>query len=126
MEKIIMEAIDKHGFPIVMCLLIGYIAYKIVTDRIKKQDERIDKMENRNQEDRQCFLDEITALKLENKEDKHMFKDAMNLFRESVNEFKSFNKEINLKVDSIQDDVKITKDDITEIKQIIEYKAKEK
>ncbi|MBO3356231.1 hypothetical protein [Clostridium perfringens] len=126
MEKIIMEAIDKHGFPIVMCLLIGYIAYKIVTDRIKKQDERIDKMENRNQEDRQCFLDEITSLKLENKEDKHMFKDAMNLFRESVNEFKSFNKEINSKVDSIQDDVKITKDDITEIKQIIEYKAKEK
>ncbi len=126
MEKFIMEAIDKHGFPIVMCLLIGYIAYKIVTDRIRKQDERIDKMEVRNQEDRKCFLDEITALKLENKEDKHMFKDAMNLFRESVNEFKSSNKEINSKVDAIQDDIKDTKDDIIEIKQIIEYKVNDK
>lgn len=115
MEKVIMEAIDRHGFPIVMCFLVGYIAYKVITDRIKKQDERIDKMETKNEIDRKMFLDEISSLKIENKNDKHMFENAMNLFRESVNEF----KEINSKVDNIQDDV-------VEIKRNIEHKKEKR
>lgn len=122
MEKALIDAIATVGFPIVACIFLGIFIngrIKKNDERMDKQDEKIEKLEAQNKEDKKCFLEEVTILKSENKEDKHMFKDAMNLFRESVNEFKTSNKEINSKVDTIQDDV-------VEIKQIIEYKIKEK
>ena len=114
MEKAIIDAISAVGFPIVACIILGIF----INGRIKRQDGRMDKMEVEHKSDKENFFKELALLHEENKEDKKMFSSAVDSFNDSVKEFKATNREMI----AIKDDVKDAKNDIMEIRNIIEFK----
>lgn len=89
----ITNAIMQIGLPSIMC----YVMWKY----IQKKDED---NERKRLEDREYFKEEIKTLRVENKEEKEMFKSAINLFNQSVNEFKTVKNDVenvDKKVDSV-------------------------